>query len=207
MTPRRWRVGVHLGLSRASDVTRVCQYKGDSKSEQMAFIVDHSPCRDAVRPYTIVPYGISRKTRRRYRLPTTPSNKPPEGEREREREGEREKLRTESESQGQISGQLCASRRAYIIYHGLRSADGLAALARLIIATIALSAIPSGSIGRIALVRLRGPASCIIRERNPGKERDGTARNSNGVKREKKRTRCTGDHRSATKGTAFIYRA
>jgi hypothetical protein len=90
MTPRRWRVGVHLGLSRASDVTRVCQYKGDSKSEQMAFIVDHSPCRDAVRPYTIVPYGISRKTRRRYRLPTTPSNKPPEGERERERERGRE---------------------------------------------------------------------------------------------------------------------
>jgi hypothetical protein len=38
-------VGVHFVLSRCESDVTVCQYKGDSKSEQMAFIVDHRPCR------------------------------------------------------------------------------------------------------------------------------------------------------------------
>lgn len=42
---RGGEVGVHLVLSRRESDVIVCRYKGDSKSEQMAFIVDHRPCR------------------------------------------------------------------------------------------------------------------------------------------------------------------
>jgi len=44
-------VGVHLVLSQRERDVIVCRYKGDSKSEQMAFIVDHRPRR----PFANVP--------------------------------------------------------------------------------------------------------------------------------------------------------
>jgi len=47
----RGEVGVHLVLSRHERDVIVCRYKGDSKSEQMAFIVDHRPRR----PFANVP--------------------------------------------------------------------------------------------------------------------------------------------------------
>lgn len=53
-------VGVHLVLSqRESDVT-VCRYKGDSKSEQMSFIVDHRPRRRSPTYIPIILYGIAK---------------------------------------------------------------------------------------------------------------------------------------------------